>query len=432
MIKTISWQSLTPEQQKQALARPLRKNDTALIASVSNIVHQIKERGDEAVRVFSDRFDKLSLPDYRVPESELSDALFTLDPALRSAMEQAMANVRSFHQAAYPQSITMETMPGISCTLQWRAIDTVGLYVPSGSAPLYSVVYMQAIPAKIAGCSRLILFTPPQSNGKVHTDILAAAHFCGITEIFALGGAQAIAAMAYGTATVPKVDKIFGPGNAYVTLAKQIVASDSDGAAIDQPAGPSEVMVIAEEDSHANWVAADLLAQAEHDSDAQALLVTTSKKLAVDVQDELKKQIVSLPRRKIIKGSLQNGRILLVPDMTTAIDVANRYGPEHLIIHNEDADKFLPQIRHAGSVFLGPWTPESAGDYASGTNNVLPTYGYARAFGGLSVYSFMKSMTAQKITREGIKRLGPTIIKLAEGEGLEAHAVSARLRMENS
>jgi histidinol dehydrogenase len=315
--------------------------------------------------------------------------------------------------------------------LHWRAIDTVGFYIPGGTAPLFSTVLMQAIPAMIAGCKRQILCTPPQRNGKVHPAVLAAAQLCGLTEIYAIGGAHAIAAMAYGTATIPKVDKITGPGNAYVTLAKQLVACDPRGAAIDMPAGPSEVMVIAEATAQPRWVAADLLAQAEHDPDAQAILVTTSEDLANKVLEEVKRQLATLPRKDIAEKSLGEGRIIIVLNAKIAIRVANLYAPEHLIMHSDDAARWLPEIRHAGSVFLGPWTPESAGDYASGTNNVLPTYGYARAYNGITTLTYMKSMTVQSITHEGMQRLGPTIITLAEGEGLQAHAAAVKVRLED-
>ncbi len=428
-MKTIVWKNSHAVARKQALARPTMKDDASLAEKVAAIVRAVKERGDDALRDFSAQFDKVTLKDIRVPQQEIKAAV--IDPKLRAAIEQAKANIEKFHEAERPRGTKVETMPGVTCELHWRAIDTAGLYIPGGTAPLFSAVLMQAIPARIAGCNRIVLCTPPQKDGKINPAILATAHLCGITEIYAVGGAQAIAAMAYGTATIPKADKIFGPGNAYVTMAKQLVSQDAAGAAIDLPAGPSEVMVIAEAAAKPDWVAADLLAQAEHDTTAQAILVTTEPYFAERVKTEVEKQLVQLPRRTIAEKSIGESRIIVVEDMPTAIDVANLYAPEHLIIHNEDAARWLPDIRHAGSVFLGSWTPESAGDYASGTNHVLPTYGYARAYNGITVTSFMKSMSVQSLTQEGLRRLGPIIITMAEAEGLTAHAAAVITRMEN-
>ena len=430
-MKIVSWQKLDAAQQNQILARPPHKDDTKLVSGVTDIVRQIKGRGDTALREFSERFDKVKLVDFRVPESEIKAAIMEIHPPLRRAMEQAATNIMLFHQAERPRNMKVETMPGVTCELHWRAIETVGFYIPGGTAPLFSTVLMQAIPAMIAGCRRQVLCSPPQRDGTVHPAVLAAAHLCGLSEIYAIGGAQAIAAMAYGTETIPKVDKISGPGNAYVTLAKQLVAQDPDGAAIDLPAGPSEVMVIAEATARPRWVAADLLAQAEHDPDAQAILVTTSEELASKVLEEVKKQLDVLPRKDIAAKSLSEGRIIVVLNTKIAIRIANLYAPEHLILHSDDAARWLPEIQHAGSVFLGPWTPESAGDYASGTNNVLPTYGYARAYNGITTLTYMKSMTVQSITREGMQRLGPVIVTLAEGEGLQAHAAAVTIRLKD-
>jgi len=431
MMKTVFWKNLDAAQQKETLARPPHMDDPKLMAGVVDIVRRVRGRGDDAIHEFSQRFDRVKLDDFRISHEDIAAAEKHIDPDLRKAMEQAILNIMAFHESQRPQSRKVETMPGVTCELHWRAIDTVGFYVPGGTAPLFSTVMMQAIPAWIAGCKRRILCAPPRLDGKMHPAILAAAHLCGVTEIYAVGGAQAIAAMAYGTETVPKVDKISGPGNVYVTLAKQLVAQDPAGAAIDLPAGPSEVMVIAEPSARAPWVAADLLAQAEHDADAQAILVTTGDEIAKDVLQEVRKQIATLPRREITEKSLKEGRIVIAPNMKVAIEIANRYAPEHLIVHSSDAARWLAEIRHAGSVFLGPWTPESAGDYASGTNNVLPTYGYARAYNGITTLTYMKSMTVQSITREGMQRIGPTILTLARGEGLEAHAAAVALRMES-
>jgi histidinol dehydrogenase len=431
MMKIVSWQNLDAAQQKEVLARPPHKDDTKLVSGVTEIVRQVRDRGDAALREYSERFDKSKLADFRVSDIDIKNGAAKTDSRLRQAMEQAATNIMAFHQAQRPQSVKVDTMAGVSCELHWRAIDTVGFYIPGGTAPLFSTVFMQAIPAMLAGCRRQILCTPPQHDGKVHPAVLAAAHLCGLSEIYAVGGAHAIAAMAYGTATIPKVDKISGPGNAYVTLAKQMVACDPRGAAIDMPAGPSEVMVIAEASARPSWVAADLLAQAEHDPDAQAILVTTSEDLANKVLDEIKRQLAKLSRKDIAEKSLSEGRIIIVLNTKIAIRVANLYAPEHLILHSDDAARWLPEIRHAGSVFLGPLTPESAGDYASGTNHVLPTYGYARAYNGITTLTYMKSMTVQTMTREGLQKLGSAIETLARGEGLDAHANAVTVRLED-
>ena len=431
-MKTIIWKQVSAEEKKNALARPAHKDDTALAKSVAEILYQVQQCGDEALRELSLKFDKASIKNLRIASEEIAQAVQEIDPQLRIALDQAKFNIEKFHQAQIPKNIKTETMPGVVCELQWRTIETVGLYIPGGTAPLFSALLMQAIPARIAGCQRIILCTPPGRDGKIHKAILAAAYLCGIQDVFAVGGAQAIAAMAYGTETVPKVDKIFGPGNAYVTSAKQQVSQDPNGAAIDMPAGPSEVMVMADQNARVDWVAADLLAQAEHDTTAQAILVTTDASFAKKVQQEIEKQLAVLPRQSIAAQSIAHSRMIVVSNGKESIIVANAYAPEHLIIHDEDAARLLPQIRNAGSVFLGAWTPESAGDYASGTNHVLPTYGYARAYSGLSVLSFMKSMSVQSLTQDGLQRLAPTIIAMAEAEGLQAHAHAVKIRLLES
>jgi histidinol dehydrogenase len=430
-MKTFIWNDLNSDQRHKALARPSHKDDAAVAATVADIVQTVKTRGDAALREYALRFDKTELTDFMVTHTSLTEATSTIDPQLLAAIHQAKANIEKFHAAEKPKSHSLETMPGVRCDLHWRAIDTIGIYIPGGTAPLFSTVLMQAIPARLAGCKRVILCSPPSRDGKIHPAILATAQLCGITEIFTVGGAQAIAAMAFGTTTIPKVDKICGPGNAYVTLAKQLVAQDPQGAAIDMPAGPSEVMVIAENTARPDWVAADILAQAEHDVNAQAVLVTTDSHFAKQVDKEIHQQLTNLPRRAIAEQSIAASGMIIVADMPTAIEVANLYAPEHLIIHNDDAERWLSDIRHAGSVFLGSMTPESAGDYASGTNHVLPTYGYARAYNGITVLSFMKSMTVQKITKAGLDKLGPIIVTMAEAEGLDAHARAVTIRRES-
>ncbi len=428
-MKTIVWKNATAAQKQQALARPKAGDTRVLRENVEAIVRDVKLRGDVAVRVYNLKFDGASRKIVRVLPQEIKAAAASLNPKLRAAIRRAKTNIEKFHKAEIPRSVKIETMPGVRCALHWRAIENIGLYIPAGTAPLFSALLMQAIPARLAGCKNIVLCSPPQRDGKVHPTVLAAAHVCGIRDVFVVGGAQAIAAMAYGTVTIPKADKIFGPGNSFVTAAKQIVSQDPDGAAIDMPAGPSEVMVIAEASARPDWVAADLLAQAEHDASAQAVLVTTSAGFARKVGDEIATQLVDLPRRAIAAQSLAASRMIVVSGMAAAIEVANLYAPEHLIIHNQDAAKYLPKIRNAGSVFLGALTPESAGDYASGTNHVLPTYGYARAYGGITVQSFMKSMTVQSLTGKGLRKLGATIVTMAEAEGLDAHANAVKIRL---
>jgi histidinol dehydrogenase len=428
-MRTIIWNEISEAERRQVLKRPGRGNDPDLRERVAVILSKVKARGDDAVRDFARALDGFEGADFRVPVSEIAAAPEQIDERLRQAMERAIANLTAFHTAQLPRDIRVETMPGVICELHWRPIERVGFYVPGGTAPLFSSLLMQAVPARLAGCLHRILCTPPQRNGRVHPAILAAAHLCGIEEVFAIGGAQAIAAMAYGTSTVPKVDKISGPGNAFVTLAKQMVAQDPLGAAIDLPAGPSEVMVVADGSTRPDWITADLLAQAEHGADAQALLVTTSAALAASVQREICAQTAGLPRRAIVETSLGGGSIIVVPDMETAIGIVNRYAPEHLILHDNDAENWLPQILHAGSVFLGGYSPETAGDYASGANHVLPTAGFARAYGGITVFSFLKSMTVQKLNPEGLQRLGPTLVAMAEAEGLQAHAKAVCIRL---
>lgn len=429
-MKIIIWKKASQAQRKTALKRPTLKNNKTLAENIANIAQTVKQKGDAAVRAYSQKFDGVTLKDFRVSSPTASAALRATDPALRAALEQAKTNIEKFHRAEFPHTQNIQTMPGISCSLHWRAIERVGLYVPGGTAPLLSTVLMLAIPAQIAGCKKIILCTPPRRDGTLDPAILAAASLCGITEIFTVGGAQAIAAMAYGTQTIPKTDKIFGPGNAYVTAAKQYVACDPDGAAIDMPAGPSEVMVIADETAHADWVAADLLAQAEHGPDSQALLVTTNAAFGEKVARAVVTQLPLLSRQETARKSIASSRIIVAPNMKSAIEIANLYAPEHLIIHNADAAAYLPDIHNAGSVFLGEWSPESVGDYASGTNHVLPTYGYARAYGGLNTLSFMRSMSVQHLTHKALQKLAPTVVSMALAEGLDAHARAVTLRLE--
>ncbi|MDH3863916.1 MAG: histidinol dehydrogenase, partial [Gammaproteobacteria bacterium] len=396
-------------------------------------VADVKNGGDEALRTLTARLDGADLAELRVTGEEMDAASASLSPAAIDAIDVAIANVRCFHEAQRPPDVVVETMPGVRCERVSRPIDAVGLYVPAGTAPLPSAAVMLAVPAIIAGCVTRIVCTPPRPDGRADPAVVVAAARAGITDIFKIGGAQAIAAMAYGTASVDKVDKIFGPGNAWVTCAKSVVSSDPDGAAIDMPAGPSEVMVIADGSASAEFVASDLLSQAEHGVDSQVVLVTTSGRLADAVEEQLAQQLQSLSRAEIARGSLQHARMVIVDDLEMAVEVSNRYAPEHLILQCNDARALLPAIRNAGSVFVGQWTPESVGDYCSGTNHVLPTYGYARSYSGLSLDQFMRGMTVQELTRDGLAGLSGTVVTLAGLEGLDAHAsaVTRRLRAES-
>ncbi len=428
-MKILEWKRLSAARQRRALARPALGNSAEIMATVTAIIADVRSRGDQALYELARKFDGQAPTQLRVSSAMIEAAVRQVPGALKQAIRQAKSNIEAFHKAELPQPVAVEPMPGVRCRLEWRAIERVGIYIPGGTAPLFSSILMQAIPARLAGCKRIVLCTP-MKNGIINPVILYTAKLCGIDEVYALGGAQAIAAMAYGTASIPKVDKICGPGNQYVTQAKQMVAQDAAGAAIDMPAGPSEVMVMADDSARADWVASDLLAQAEHDEAAQAILLTTNAAFAKAVSLEVDRQLALLSRRGIAAIALRSSRILVVDDLNTALEVANTYAPEHLILHVRTARRLVPKISTAGSVFVGALTPESAGDYASGTNHVLPTYGYARAYSGLNVLSFMRSMTVQEISPRGLRALGPAIVLMAEAEGLEAHARAVTIRLE--
>lgn len=428
-MKILEWKRLSAARQRRALARPALGNSAEIMATVTAIIADVRSRGDQALYELARKFDGQAPEQLRVSSAMIEAAVRQVPGALKQAIRQAKSNIEAFHKAELPQPVAVEPMPGVRCRLEWRAIERVGIYIPGGTAPLFSSILMQAIPARLAGCKRIVLCTP-MKNGIINPVILYTAKLCGIDEVYALGGAQAIAAMAYGTASIPKVDKICGPGNQYVTQAKQMVAQDAAGAAIDMPAGPSEVMVMADDSARADWVASDLLAQAEHDEAAQAILLTTNAAFAKAVSLEVDRQLALLSRRGIAAIALRSSRILVVDDLNTALEVANTYAPEHLILHVRTARRLVPKISTAGSVFVGALTPESAGDYASGTNHVLPTYGYARAYSGLNVLSFMRSMTVQEISPRGLRALGPAIVLMAEAEGLEAHARAVTIRLE--
>ncbi len=428
-MQILDWELLDSAGRQAALQRPAAANSDTLLAQVRAIVETVRREGDAALRRYTLQFDGAALEPLQVDPSEFAAARAQLAPDALSALRIAISNVTTFHRAQLPTDIRIEVQPGVLCERLVRPIQAVGLYVPAGSAPLPSTAIMLAVPAQLAACPRRVLCTPPRSDGRADPAILVAAQLCGIEQVYKVGGAQAIAAMAYGTATIPKVAKIFGPGNRWVTAAKQIVASDPAGAALDLPAGPSEVMVLADDSADAQFVAADLLAQAEHDASAQALLVTTSGALAERVAQAVRERAPLLGRHAILRESLQAARLIVVRDLQTAVQIAEQYAPEHLLIETRAPRELLGAITTAGSVFLGRWTPETMGDYCSGTNHVLPTYGHARAYSGLGVSDFLRSMTVQELTIAGLKSLGPVAARLARLENLDAHAAAVELRL---
>jgi histidinol dehydrogenase len=411
----------------EILKRPVM-DTRALSETVAAILDDVQANGDAALRKFSREFEKIDLDDFRVSEDEFLEAEATVQGALKDAIRVAKTNIEKFHVIVEPERQIIETTTGVYCWTRSLPIQKVGLYVPAGSAPLFSTVLMLAIPAKLAGCGEIVMCTPPSRNGKVDATTLYAARLCGVTRVYKLGGAQAIAAMAFGTDTVRRVYKIFGPGNQYVTEAKLQVMRT--GVAIDMPAGPSEVAVLADDSCVPAFVAADILAQAEHGSDSHAILVTDSRSVIDDVMDALETQIVSLPRREIARSALTNSKAILVESIDAGLDLMNEYAAEHLIIATRDADSVANRVMNAGSVFVGNFSCESAGDYASGTNHTLPTNGAARAFSGVSVASFVKTLTFQKLNEDGIRGLGPTIEVMADAEGLDAHRRAVSIRRE--
>jgi histidinol dehydrogenase len=429
-VQPLVWKSLSAPARRAALQRPAQKAQARTSAIVADIIRDVRRGGDQALRKITARFDGVKLASLRVSEAEFAAAAKSLKPADQAALRRAYRNLRQFHLAQRPAPIRVETMKGIVCEKVSRPIERVGLYVPGGSAPLFSTALMLGVPSEISGNPVRVLCTPPGRDGKVSPWILFAAQLCGITEIFKLGGAQAIAALAYGTASVPKCDKLFGPGNAFVTEAKLQVSRDAAGAAIDLPAGPSEVMVIADHTAEPAFVAADLLSQAEHGPDSQVILVAFSAKFAARVQTELARQLALLPRGAIATAALEKSRVILASSPAEAVEIANRYAPEHLILQVADPRALLPRITTSGSVFLGAWTPESLGDYASGTNHVLPTYGWARACSGLGLTDFLRTMTVQTATPRGLKKLGPVVERLALAENLAAHQRAVRVRLD--
>ncbi|MCG9714280.1 histidinol dehydrogenase [Shewanella insulae] len=425
-MQRLDWQALDDQARREALSRSPLVGDANLEQQVKDIIDTVASQGDAALRAFSRQFDRVELDALRLSDQAIEAASARVDGQIKAAIEQAKQNIETFHQAQAFKGIDLETQAGVRCEFRSEPIEKVGLYIPGGSAPLISTVLMLALPAKIAGCEQRVLVSPPPINDA----IVYAAKACGITDIYQIGGAQAIAALALGTESVPAVDKIFGPGNRYVTEAKRLVAQDSRCVvSIDMPAGPSEVLVIADNKANPDFIAADLLSQAEHGPDSQVMLVTDSQALADAVNLSLAEQLAKLPRAEIATQALSASRTLMVADMDQAAEVSNRYGPEHLIIQTRAPREVLSKIRAAGSVFLGAYTPESVGDYASGTNHVLPTYGYSRAVSSLSLADFSRRFTVQELSAEGLQGLGDCVMTLASAEQLDAHrnAVAVRL-----
>lgn len=425
------WSALDAPARRQLLQRPSLREDCHLQAEVRGILQRVREDGDAALRALTRQFDGAEIAVLRVDDSEFERAEGALSGDAIKALHLAIGNVRRFHEARPSADYAVETMTGVRCERVAHPIDAVGLYVPAGSAPLPSAAIMLSVPAAIAGCPRRVICTPPRADGSADPGVLVAARASGVREVYKVGGAQAIAAMAYGTASIPMVDKIFGPGSARVTAAKSLVAAEPGGPAIDMPAGPSEVLVIADSTADPVFVTADLLAQAEHGSDSQVILVTTDHRLAIRVAREIDRQLPELSRRTIAAAALASCRLIVAEDLDEAIGISNRYAPEHLILQIREARATLPHIRNAGSIFLGQWSPESVGDYCSGTNHVLPTHGRARAYSGLSVEQFMRHMTVQELTRDGLQSLAPTVIALATLEGLDAHAAAVNRRLQS-
>ena len=413
---------------KVLLQRPYVDNRSVL-DSVQQILNAVKQHGDEAVGSFTRKFDGVELESFLVSAEEIKQASDNLPADLKKAIAQAQLNIEKFHRTQLSRADIIETMPGVQCWRKNVGIEKVGLYVPGGTAPLFSTVLMLAIPAKLAGCKEIVLCTPCNKDGQVHPAVLFSAQLVGVNKIYKIGGAQAIAAMAYGTGTIDAVYKIFGPGNQYVTVAKQLV--QMQGVSIDMPAGPSEVCVMADETANAAYVAADLLSQAEHGVDSQVFLVSNNENIVNKVQEEIKKQLEQLPRKDIAEKALNNSKAIIINDIDEIIELVNEYAAEHLIISWEGSDGIAERITNAGSVFIGNYSPESVGDYASGTNHTLPTNGFAKMYSGVSIDSYVKKITYQKLSQEGLNQIANTVIAMAEAEGLDAHANAVRVRMKD-
>lgn len=425
----IIWSQLNASEQQQLLQRPTMNENQQIGQVVSDICAQVQQSGDQALLRYTEQFDGPVTGSLQLSQQAIDDAIASLPVALTEAIDQAYANIRAFHLAQVPKDVSQSPLPGVRCNLHFRPLNAVGLYIPGGTAPLPSTVLMLGVPSQIANNPVRYLCTPLNKQGQINPALLYAAKRCGIDTVFTLGGAQAIAAMAYGTATVPKVNKVFGPGNAYVTAAKRLLAQQLPGFAIDMPAGPSELLVIADERANPAFVAADLLSQAEHDVLSQVICLSPSKTLLEAVQVELQQQLASLPRQAIARQALANSRLILVDDLAQAVAVSNQYAPEHLSLQVADAESLLEQVDNAGSVFVGDYTPESAGDYASGTNHVLPTYGYAACYSSLGLSDFYRKFTSQTLSSDGLSALASCITTLAQAEGLSAHARAVTIRL---
>ncbi|MFZ7255303.1 histidinol dehydrogenase [Avibacterium avium] len=425
-MQTLIWKNLTEQEKQQALMRPALSAAKSIKEAVNAIRENVQGNGDKALFELSEKFDKVKLDSLIVSQQAIQAATARLPEALKTAIQNAKANIERFHQAQIPQPVDIETQAGVRCQVVTRPINRVGLYIPGGSAPLFSTVLMLAIPAKIAGCKKIVLCSPPP----IADEILYTANLCGVETIYAVGGAQAIVAMAFGTETVAKVDKIFGPGNAFVTEAKRQVSQALNGAAIDMQAGPSEVLVLADENADPDFVASDLLSQAEHGADSQVILVTPSETLAKNTALAIERQLAQLPRAETARQALSHSRIFIAEDLAQAVEISNQYAPEHLVVQVENARGILDQLDNAGSIFLGAYSPESMGDYASGTNHVLPTYGYTRTTSSLGLADFSKRMTVQELSPQGFRDLAPTVIQMAAAEQLDAHKNAVLVRLE--
>ena len=424
-----NWNLANQQEQSEALLRPVASNNIAISNAVSEVLKDVQQNGDQALTSLTEKFDGVQLKQVTLSSSKVDEIAQRLTEKVKLAIDTAYQNIKRFHEQQCYHSITTETSKGVTCELHYAPLDTVGLYIPGGSAPLPSTVLMVGVAAEVAGCPNRVLCTPPNKQGDIHPAIAYAARICGITEVNLVGGAQAIGAMAFGTESVTKADKIFGPGNAYVTEAKQQVSTYPGGPAIDMPAGPSEVLVIADDAANPAFIAADLLSQAEHGPDSQAILVCDSESVISQTKQKVTEQLSSLGRQEIATTAMKNARYILTESVTQSVEVSNLYAPEHLIVQTEEARGLLPQLKNAGSIFLGQWSPESAGDYASGTNHVLPTYGYARNYSSLGVADFLRRYTVQELSFEGLTGIGDAIMDLAEAEGLDAHREAVAIRL---
>lgn len=430
-VQVLDWQALTSPQRSAALARPVQAVSDRLQTQVRAIIDRVAAGGDQALLDYTEQFDGVRLSSPVLPLATVAALAEQTSPAVKRAIDQAYTNIRQFHLAQQPQDVRVETMPGVICEQRFQPLERVGLYIPGGSASLPSTVLMLGIPAQIADCQARILISPPSADGTLSPAICYAAVKCGITQVCLGGGAQAIAALALGTDSIPKVDKIFGPGNSYVTEAKQQVSQIAGGPAIDMPAGPSEILVIADDTAEPAFVAADLLSQAEHGPDSQVILLSPSRTLIEQVQNELAKQLAALPRQSIAAQALSASALILTRDLNEAVAISQAYAPEHLLLQFDDTDTYLPQLTNAGSIFVGHYTPESGGDYATGTNHVLPTYGFARNYSSLGLLDFYRRYTVQTVSAQGLQDLGQTLIDLAAEEQLDAHLRAVSLRLES-